>query len=132
MRVRATIYDRNDPTYDGETVDEPELYATPDGSLAVLERGKGAYTVYHRHGIPDRPGAAAVPHSKSGGGEFKHPLAVGQEVPHSSSISDFRTKTAAKRYMLAVHESGILPTDRQATREDALALADWIRKAATE
>lgn len=128
MRTRATIHDRDNPTHDGETVDREELYVTSDGSLAVLEVGKGAFAVYHRHGVPGRPGAVQVPHTVTGADRAKHPAAVGQEIPRSASIVCFRTKTGARKYMQAVEAAGILPSDRQATRAEIQALADWIRK----
>ena len=42
------------------------------------------------------------------------------------SSAGFRTLRDARAYMLAVAESGILPTDRAATRDDVQRLADWL------
>lgn len=100
---------------------ETEIYR--EGALYVADLGRYGYAVKFDYGlekVQERP--LVVPPRTS---QAKHPTYVGQE--HKTS-PHFRTKTGAKKYMLAVAGSGVLPTDRPATKQEVTDLKNWIEE----
>ncbi|KIA72666.1 hypothetical protein ANMWB30_24340 [Arthrobacter sp. MWB30] len=110
------------------------------GALSVRPVvGKGApkmqFAVYFEHGHENMasPGPSIVPYRtlrSDGRGLVMHPLGSGTNPVAGSDT--FRTKTAAHRYLLAVHAAGILPSNNPATRQNVLALRDWIEAEAAQ
>lgn len=99
----------------------PETAIYELGALSVREASPKGFAVYFAHGIESMPKPLTVPPRTP---SSTHPLFDGQEV--SSWSNHFRTKTGARRYMLALAKADILPEDRPATHEEVLAIRDWI------
>lgn len=99
----------------------PETAIYELGALSVREASPKGFAVYFAHGIESMPKPLKVPPRTP---SSTHPLFDGQEV--SSWSNHFRTKTGARRYMLALAKADILPEDRPATHEEVLAIRDWI------
>lgn len=122
LRVSGGIYDRTKPgwvqdpdnaskgTY--ETTPEYVLGSEHQPTYAVIRHGEKLFTVVHAHtglAVPAGfPGISAAPGL------------------HQHSLTQFRIKTAARTFMLAVAETGILPADRDPSKQELLALKDWL------
>ena len=75
----------------------PETAIYELGALSVREASPKGFAVYFAHGIESMPKPLTVPPRTP---SSTHPLFDGQEV--SSWSNHFRTKTGARRYMLAL------------------------------
>lgn len=124
IRVAGGIYDRDKPgwtqdpdhaskgTYEAEPVFTTGPADAPE--LAVIQHGQKLFTVVHVNtglAVPAGfPGTSAAPKL------------------YPNSLTQFRLKTAARAYMQAVADTGILPADRTPTRDELLALRDWLNE----
>lgn len=122
IRVAGGIYDRDnrgwiqdpDNASKGTYETEPVFITGPADApeLAVIQHGQKLFTVVHVNtglAVPAGfPGASAAPKL------------------YPNSLTQFRLKTAARAYMEAVADTGILPGDRTPTRDELLALRDWL------
>ena len=98
---------------------ETEIYR--EGPLYVADLGRYGYAVKFDHGLEKVQEHPLVVPPRTP--QAKHSTYVGQEHKESPH---FRTKTGAKKYMLAVAESGVLPIDRPATKQEVTDLRNWI------
>lgn len=79
------------------------------------------FAVYFAHGIElDRRVMSVPPRTPNA----QHPAHAGQEHPRHPQ--HFRNKSAARRYMEALHRAQILPEDRPATSEEVKAVKAFI------
>lgn len=122
IRVAGGIHDRyqtgwvQDPenASRGTYETEPVFTSGPADApvLAVIQQGQKLFTVVHVNtglAVPAGfPGVSAAP----------------KLYPHS--LTQFRLKTAARAYMDALAGTGILPADRDPSRDELLALRDWL------
>lgn len=124
IRVAGGIYDQDKPgwipdpdhaskgTYETEPLFTAVTAGTP--ALAVIQHGRALFTVVHVNT------GLAVPAG------FPGDSAAPKLYPHS--LTQFRLKTAARAYMEQVADTGILPADRTPTRDELLALRDWLNE----
>lgn len=98
---------------------ETEIYR--EGALYVADLGRYGYAVKFDYGLEKVQEHPLVVPPRTP--QAKHPTYVGQE--HKAS-PHFRTKTGAKKYMHAVASSGVLPSDRPATKQEVTDLKNWI------
>lgn len=122
IRVSGGIHDRTQPGWVQDpdnaskgTYDTEPVYITGPAdapSLAVIQHGQKLFTVVHVNtglAVPAGfPGVSAAPKL------------------YPRSLTQFRLKTAARAYMDAVAATDILPADRTPTRDELLALRDWL------
>lgn len=122
VRITGGIYDRDKPGAEPVPGNASRYtYLAPVKcaalGLAVIDHGaKIGRKVYH---VPSdgAPGLAVPAMDRA---KRRLPGLV------DGSSAGFRTLRDARAYMLAVAESGILPTDRAATRDDVQRLAEWL------
>ena len=122
IRVAGGIYDRKkrgwvqdpDRANHGTYETEPVYFTGPADApaIAVIGRNDELFTVVHA------ATGLAVPAGFPGVS-----AATGL---HANSLTRFRTKTAARRFMLALDDAGILPADREPTKDELLALKAWL------
>lgn len=122
IRVVGGIYDKDKPGWEPDphhaskgTYEAVPEYITGDEhtpTLAVIRHAKDVFTVVHAHtglAVPGGfPGVSAAPGL------------------HPHSLTQFRTKTAARTFMMAVAGKGILPADRAPSMEELLGLKLWL------
>lgn len=122
IRVSGGIYDRDkpgwvqDPNHASRGTYETVPVFTVDGecgpTFAVIRHGEKLFTVVQVAtglAVPAGfPGLSAAP----------------KLYPHS--LTQFRIKSAARAFMSAVAGSGILATDREPSKDELLALKDWL------
>lgn len=91
------------------------------GSVVVIDYGpKTGRKVYHAPS--DGSPALVIPTHRPG--RLAESRVDADDL--SGSGNYFRTLAAARRFMLAVHESGVLPDARAASKEEVQAFAAWL------